>query len=442
MNALVLMLIPATIGVDFGWTRQPDNSIEYILQIEPEAVDSMKTGTELVSSLPPAMRNIKDYRIRVGRDPLPNQNKIPPDLTTPGIAQPNIPSNNYPANNYATTGNYPPASTGAYPAGTASTAYQPTGTYPQNGNYPQSGNSFVNNSTAPGYNPYSGTTASNTTGMSPMTGAPTVPTSTSGFPLQTTPANYTTNTTNSTLANLPPPPGSYPNNGYAPTPYPTGTATAPGYNPAYATTGYNPTGYNNTNPYNTTGYAPPGNFPPPSFPNQGYPNQQFQPTPNPYTYPQQPQYLAMNGGPLPAGYGAAKPTLNDPTGTASNFPAGTQFTPTGNTLGVPPPLNTNPLPGTNPSTLPPGGFTAGVPTTNGFVNNAGANTTGANNTDPHNPTVAANGQPTAKESQWASLGFALVALFASIGMNIYIFSQNHHLRERCRVLIADRAASY
>lgn len=448
MNALVFLLIPATIGVDFGWERQPDNSIEYILQIEPEALDSMKTGTELVSSLPPQLRNIRDYRIRVGRDKLPNQNTIPPEMSGVATAQPNIGSNNYATpNNYTTTGNYPPSSTGAYPAGTYPTSNYPNNAYPTgtaaNNNYPQNGTGFVNNSTAPGYNPYSGATASSTSGMSPVTGAPAVPTSTSGFPLQTTPANYTTNTTNPTLANLPPPPGTYPNNGYAPNPYPTGTATPSGYNPngyqpaGYTAGGYNPNGYNNTNPYATNAYAPANN----NYANQPYPNQPYQATPNPYAYPQQ-QYLAMNGGPPPAGYGAAKPSLNDPTGTASNFPQGTQFTPTGtNQLGVPPltsSFTTNPLSGTNPATQPAGGLTAGNTAPNGqFVNTAGG-------VDPHSGTNPANGQAAAKEpqSQWMSLAFTMVALFASIGVNIYIFSQNHHLRERCRVLIADRAASY
>lgn len=439
MNALVFMLIPATIGVDFGWERQPDNSIEYILQIEPEALDSMKTGTELVSSLPPQLRNIRDYRIRVGRDPLPNQNKIPPEFGAAGTAgaQPNLATNNYaPATGYppntTTTGNYPPPSTSPYPSGT----------YPTNA-YPQNGNSFVNNSAPPGYNPgtynpgtqFAGGSTSSA-GMSPVAGPSTVPTSTSGFPLQPTNATYPTNTTNPTLANLPPPPGSYPNNGYAPTPYPSGTATPAGYNPS----GFNAGGYNGTNPYAVNGYAPTNNGFMQPYPNGAYPNQPYQPAPNSFGNPQQ-QYLAMNGGPAFAGYGAAKPSLNDPTGTAGNFPPGTQFTAPGSNPAGAAPFNTLPFPGTNPSTLPAGGLTAAnTQLTNPFVNTGAANN-GATGTDPHAAASPPSTQPTTKEpqSQWASTVFILIALFASIGVNIYIFSQNHHLRERCRMLIADRA---
>ena len=110
MNAWVLMLLPTALGVDFGWERQPDNSIEYIVQIEPEAVDEMKTGTELISSLPPQLRNIRNYRIRVGRERLPNQNILPPEVTT---------------NTTATT-NPAPATT-AWGNSTQANNYQPNG---------------------------------------------------------------------------------------------------------------------------------------------------------------------------------------------------------------------------------------------------------------------------------------------------------------------------
>ena len=121
MNAWVLMLLPTALGVDFGWERQPDNSIEYIVQIEPEAVDEMKTGTELISSLPPQLRNIRNYRIRVGRERLPNQNILPPEVTTNSTAATN-----------------PAPATTAWGNSTQANNYQPNGSrqrFPPNGSW-------------------------------------------------------------------------------------------------------------------------------------------------------------------------------------------------------------------------------------------------------------------------------------------------------------------
>ncbi|MCE9606947.1 MAG: hypothetical protein K8U03_18845 [Planctomycetia bacterium] len=453
MNALVLMLIPATLGVDFGWERQPDNSIEYIVQIEPEAVESMKTGTELISSLPPALRNIRDYRIRVGRDRLPNQNIIPPEIN----------SNPAVGSNRSTIGNAPMNAPNNYPAST----------------YTQNNGAFVNNSATPqtlsqqqlasaqptqynnqpNYNNTPtglGPTTSNVAGMSNVTGTPTVPTSTSGFPLQTSNAtypatNYPTNTNNQYLGNLPPPPGTYPNNAY-----PAGSAQQPGYNqPAYNQPNYNTQpGYNNQPNYNNQ----------PSYNQPGYPQQQT----NPQYGQQPPQYLASNPGPAvpnlygpglgdPRSFGAAKPSITDPAnpaGTAgfgnpqfagqptNGFPPGTQFTqPGANTMGTYPQgqfAGAPPL-GVNPNLLLPNGQLAGnQPPLNPQFTNA-ANTENRSGSDPHQSGAAGRTTAAEQQSQWVSLTFTLVALFASIGANFYFGWTTYHLRERYRMMLVDRA---
>jgi len=407
MNALVLMLIPATLGVDFGWERQPDNSIEYILQIEPEAIGAMQTGTELVSSLPPSLRNIKDYRIRVGRDPLPNKNVIPPEFNT--VA----------ANNYVGGGNYAGSMSG--------------------------------------------------------TGMTTVPTSTSGFPLQTTPSGYPPNTNNQYLASTQPTPtpfpsGTNPNNPYA------AATTQPNYN----TAGYNATPGYNTNPnyntapnYSTTGYNATPNYNPATNPagynqpNPGYqqPNNNYQYPPPGYQQPQQPygqqqpQYLAQNTAPAlygpglgdPRAFGAAKPNIADPMTPLANgnyagantgaYPAGTQFTqpgatPAGSFSGtLPPPPGTYPNNFT-PGTLPPANGQPGATIAANTTGQAPA-TTNTSATDPHQQTTAAKVEPVSAATSFVWL---FVFLFLSIGANICFGYANFNLRERCRILMVDRAA--
>lgn len=76
----VLLLVAATLpGIDVGWVQLPDGSYDYIIQIEPEMLDRLREGQDIRSDLPPALRNISSYQIRVGTEPLPHEG-IPPEL--------------------------------------------------------------------------------------------------------------------------------------------------------------------------------------------------------------------------------------------------------------------------------------------------------------------------------------------------------------------------
>jgi len=62
-----------------GWQQLDDGGYEYIIQIEPEMLDSLRAGRNILSDLPPALQNIRRYRITVGNEPLPHEG-IPPEL--------------------------------------------------------------------------------------------------------------------------------------------------------------------------------------------------------------------------------------------------------------------------------------------------------------------------------------------------------------------------
>ena len=422
MNAWVLMLLPTALGVDFGWERQPDNSIEYIVQIEPEAVDEMKTGTELISSLPPQLRNIRNYRIRVGRERLPNQNILPPEVTTNSTAATN-----------------PAPATTAWGNSTQANNYQPNGstaaTYPPNTTGFATNNSGFVNSSLParsGTNQFpnpapSGTAPQYFAGTNPQnTGV-----STSGFPMQNnTSTPYVPTNTGNYVPNVYAPPVGYGNPATTNTGYATNNAQQPNYGaPPYNAPQYGAPNYSQTG-YNPNGYVQPG-YGPNGYPLNGVP-QYMASNPagaNP-NLPTDPNYYAQGprlGDPQSYGMQTAKPSIEMPA------PSGT--------------------PGYGPQYA--GQNSNGYPNNSQQFANNGQSQPGpndprfANTADPRaaiDPNLQ-NAAATAKignvpnndqQSQWASLTFSLIALFASLGANFYLGWTTYHLRERYRMILSDR----
>jgi len=68
-SAMVLMA--AAMAVDAGWQPLADGGMEYIIQIEPHALESFQAGREIVCEVPPNLGEIRSYRLRVGTAPLP-----------------------------------------------------------------------------------------------------------------------------------------------------------------------------------------------------------------------------------------------------------------------------------------------------------------------------------------------------------------------------------
>lgn len=92
MNGLAVLLSVAVIGVDYGWQPSPDGHLEYIIQIEPGLVETMKAGSEIVSEIHPDARGVRRFRIRIGTGPLPRRGGVAPATPGQGIAPPGAPS--------------------------------------------------------------------------------------------------------------------------------------------------------------------------------------------------------------------------------------------------------------------------------------------------------------------------------------------------------------
>ncbi len=71
MNGLAVLLSVAVIGVDYGWQPAPNGQLEYIIQIEPNLIETMRAGSEIVSEIHPDARGVRRFRIRIGTGPLP-----------------------------------------------------------------------------------------------------------------------------------------------------------------------------------------------------------------------------------------------------------------------------------------------------------------------------------------------------------------------------------
>jgi hypothetical protein len=79
MTGMLVCLSAAMLGVDYGWQPLADGGVEYIIQIEPQMLDSLQDGKGLTSALPASARNIRRYRIVVGSGELPHHGEPLPN---------------------------------------------------------------------------------------------------------------------------------------------------------------------------------------------------------------------------------------------------------------------------------------------------------------------------------------------------------------------------
>jgi hypothetical protein len=73
MNGAACLLALATLGVDYGWQLDQNGQLEYIIQIAPSQLETLRDRPEgISSSIPPEVaRHVKRFRIVVGSEALP-----------------------------------------------------------------------------------------------------------------------------------------------------------------------------------------------------------------------------------------------------------------------------------------------------------------------------------------------------------------------------------
>lgn len=84
MMQLVLLL--AATGVDYGWQKTPDGSLEYLIQIEPALLRALADGESIVSEIHPDARGVTRFRVFVGNGRLPRE-AVPAVAPQPPVGQ-------------------------------------------------------------------------------------------------------------------------------------------------------------------------------------------------------------------------------------------------------------------------------------------------------------------------------------------------------------------
>lgn len=77
MMGVMIVAATAALGIDYGWQPVAGGGIEYIIQIEPEMLESLRAGEDIFSDMPPA-HEVRSWRITVGTERLPHQDEPPP----------------------------------------------------------------------------------------------------------------------------------------------------------------------------------------------------------------------------------------------------------------------------------------------------------------------------------------------------------------------------
>jgi hypothetical protein len=70
MIAAILFLAAATVGIDCGWQPLPDGGMKYIIQLEPDDLDLLRSGQKLESDIPASVKDVRGYQILVGKEKL------------------------------------------------------------------------------------------------------------------------------------------------------------------------------------------------------------------------------------------------------------------------------------------------------------------------------------------------------------------------------------
>lgn len=88
----IILLAAATVGVDYGWQPRAGGGFEYIIQVEPETLQSLGRGEDIVSDIPPYLRDVRSYRITVGTGDVPRLGTPPVSTEVePPPAEPKLP---------------------------------------------------------------------------------------------------------------------------------------------------------------------------------------------------------------------------------------------------------------------------------------------------------------------------------------------------------------
>jgi hypothetical protein len=93
MHTVLFCLATTLVGVEVGWQRIPEGGMEYIIQLDPQTLESLRAGQTVQSDIPPNAGDVRSYRIVAGAKGsrvLPRDTP-PPELPNPAPETPSEP---------------------------------------------------------------------------------------------------------------------------------------------------------------------------------------------------------------------------------------------------------------------------------------------------------------------------------------------------------------
>jgi hypothetical protein len=81
MHAATWALVLCTAGVDVGWQPVDAGGLEYVIQLDADALDILASGREFVSEVPVQLGAVSRCRLKVGVGPVPR--KLPAVVNLP-----------------------------------------------------------------------------------------------------------------------------------------------------------------------------------------------------------------------------------------------------------------------------------------------------------------------------------------------------------------------
>lgn len=73
MGGNIACIAAVLLGIDAGWQPLPEGGLLYLIQIEPELLETLKSGQPIESDFPSYVKDVRGFRITVGTGELPRE---------------------------------------------------------------------------------------------------------------------------------------------------------------------------------------------------------------------------------------------------------------------------------------------------------------------------------------------------------------------------------
>jgi hypothetical protein len=87
MNPILILIATSAFGMDVGWEPLPEGGHEYTIELDPQVLEQLGAGEEVVGKVPPDI-DVRSYRIFVGTEKLVRHGGNPRQVARPATPEP------------------------------------------------------------------------------------------------------------------------------------------------------------------------------------------------------------------------------------------------------------------------------------------------------------------------------------------------------------------